>query len=534
MQGDFSRVHYEASKHFAAVLAQQGRVSLDSDQNENTLILLHYLRTVVADLVGPCARPAGSNAGFAVTTTTTAAGDPDLALSRGRMYVGGLLVENDLPELTYWTQPQAYLDPDLAADALAQAPYLVYLRVWERLVTALQDDQVREVALGDLAPDTSARRQVVWQVATASADVPADGSAATADGLGWLAQNLGRQPLDVPLLRAQAIRPAASDDHPCDLSPDARYRGPENQLYRVEIHRGGVAYDPGAPAGQLDQAGGQGNVGAGAGVGVGVATFSFSRENASVVFAIDSVAGASVTLADLGRDRKLALDVGDWVELLDDRYSLRLPVDPPLPLHRVVAIDYPGRTVTLDQEPVSLDASALPGTEPQLHPFLRRWDHPRTTTTDSVGEITVSDDGALPVVEGHWIDLEDGVQVMFVAGTQKDQRLYRRGDYWWIPARTIPGDVLWPRDELGPVSRPPDGVSYHYAPLAWVAADGTVTPAGDEIPTPNPDLTPAEFSNAAFRDAAIGATAAPRPAAPAKAGPAQGRARRSPARKQPR
>ncbi len=40
--------------------------------------------------------------------------------------------------------------------------YLVYLDVWERHITALEDDYIREKALG--GPDTATRTQVVWQV----------------------------------------------------------------------------------------------------------------------------------------------------------------------------------------------------------------------------------------------------------------------------------------------------------------------------------------------------------------------------------
>ena len=39
---------------------------------------------------------------------------------------------------------------------------------------------------------------------------------------------------------AQAVQPQAAADA-CTLSPSSGYRGPENQLYRVEIHQGGTA-----------------------------------------------------------------------------------------------------------------------------------------------------------------------------------------------------------------------------------------------------------------------------------------------------
>ena len=57
---DLSRVRFDAAKHYSAVLLQQGRVILDSDVTEQNAIMQHYLRTVVADLIGPAASPAGA------------------------------------------------------------------------------------------------------------------------------------------------------------------------------------------------------------------------------------------------------------------------------------------------------------------------------------------------------------------------------------------------------------------------------------------------------------------------------------------
>ena len=82
--------------------------------------------------------------------------------------------------------------------------------------------------------------------------------------------------------------------------------------------------------------------------------------------------------------------------------------------------------------------------------MLRRWDH-----------------GVVPVEEGKWLDLEDGVQVYF-----EPDGHYRSGDHWLVPARTATGDVLWPRTEAGPRALPPDGIEHHYAPLARISLDG--------------------------------------------------------------
>ncbi|MBA3493950.1 MAG: hypothetical protein H0T87_07525, partial [Gammaproteobacteria bacterium] len=47
-------------------------------------------------------------------------------------------------------------------EKLDNGNYLVYLDVWERHLTYIEDDLIREVALG--GPDTATRAKIVWQV----------------------------------------------------------------------------------------------------------------------------------------------------------------------------------------------------------------------------------------------------------------------------------------------------------------------------------------------------------------------------------
>lgn len=464
MQGDFSRVTFHSANHFSAVLSQQGRVQLDADTNEQAAILLHYLRTLATDLIGPagCPRePAGDDpGGFEVTLIPDdSKALPDLKIAAGRMYVDGILVENDDEEgTTYWQQPDGYLVP--GEDKLPASPYLVYLRVWERLITAVQDPAIREKALGIHGPDTSARSRVVWQVATLSLSKN-DGhpeSDAPGEWLAWLRDRI-RDPAEMPGLSACAKRADDADVDVCDVAPDSRYRGPENQLYRVEIHSGGPT---------------------------GKATFKWSRENGSVALPIESLAGDLVTLATLGRDGKLGIEVGDMVEVVDDASASRVADDDfsrTVPrLYQVAQVDHVSRQVTLDGSPG--DECGGLGSDPSRHPFLRRWDQRKPKPSD----------GAIPIEEeGKEHPLEDGVSVWFerlpeprhgqtlVSDDQPPVR-YRPGDYWLIPARVVTGDVEWPQRDGQPVPQEPHGVAYHYAPLALVASDDP-----EAIP---PDLRP--------------------------------------------
>jgi Family of unknown function (DUF6519) len=340
---------------------------------------------------------------------------------------------------SYLTQPDLPNPPDLSK--LLASPNtsgLVYLDVWERLITSIEDDSIREVALN--GPDTCARARVVWQAKV----LPNQTACITP---GQLTETL--QPWTRGYLRAQ-VSPTQISTDPCTISPTSQYRGAENQLYRVEIHTGNFDVN-GNPTG-------------------GTPSFKWSRENGSVVFQVLKIAPSTnttvVTLSDLGRDDRFGLEVGDYVELQNDTTVLNNLVGN---LLQVQSIDTTSLTVTLAGTTATVD------TNPSLHPLLRRWDH-RSGDPTQGGE-TVLPDGALPIpttAPAQWIDLEDGVQVRFEI-LANVSLTYRSGDYWLIPARVATGNVIWPTETVTdssgnsathPAAMPPDGITHHYAPLA--------------------------------------------------------------------
>ncbi|AJC56485.1 DUF6519 domain-containing protein [Streptomyces sp. 769] len=476
MHADLSRITHRPERHYSAVVAQQGRVQLDADANEQTVIQLFQARTLAADLIGAHGGPHGAT-GFKIDLRGGPHELDDLVIGGGRYYVDGILcdatrprpgtpvptatapkedredeeeADGDAPTApsvpsasetwTYWDQPDGHRDPERPGDRLpSQFPYLVYLKVWERLVTAAEDPALREVALGAALPDTAARAKVVWQVLPLPAsELGLDGDNPPADDIRTAFDRWAQQAAAPGCrLAARSERPDHADDDPCLVAPEARYRGPENQLYRVEVHEGGTAKD---------------------------ATFKWSRENGSPTFPVDELDGTWVQLASLANDDKLSLHVGDWVEFVDTGYASRGEA---APLLRVAEVDLPGRRVRLSDEP----APGV-GRRPELHPFLRRWDHQeagRKTVRrgDQPGRLR---HGAVPVEEGGWLPLEDGVEVYFEAGGS-----YRTGDFWLIPARTATGGVEWPTDRARrPLLQHPSGIVVHHAPLAWVHGEQAV------------------------------------------------------------
>ncbi|HZX72662.1 MAG TPA: DUF6519 domain-containing protein [Rhodanobacter sp.] len=497
MKGDFARVTFDPTRHYSQVFQQQGRVLLEADWNEQGNIQLHLLRSLIRDLLGPCW---AAGTGFALTGSTT---DPngtvkplpltDWRLAPGHFYVDGILCENEAL-VTLAAQPYRPT-PDYGVSGTTttgfenpSASYALYLDVWERHLSAAESPAISDVALNGV--DTCSRAQVVWQLrmlSQAQADQQLDGITAALDVRLQASTDattqaaINQQLLDVRTLRdgidgngnantnddpcvmvrqllgargtwalprlSAKLGPVESDNDPCVIAADASYRGCENQLYRVEIHQGGPAGVAGAAS---------------------AASFKWSRENGSVVF---PVAGsiATTTLADgstqlvvplarLGRDARLGLVANDWVELVDDNYTLGQRA---YPLLLVVAVDVANCAVTLA---APRGGAWWPLSSDQLqHPLLRRWDQRAGVNTQ----------GVLAVIEGATapITLEDGIQITFEPGG-----LYATGEYWLIPARVIGNDHLgWPQvtaadGSSGPVALPPRGL--HHSAVLGVSDDG--------------------------------------------------------------
>ena len=228
------------------------------------------------------------------------------------------------------------------------------------------------------------------------------------------------------------------------------WNGPENQLYRVEIHNSGTI-----TGANQDEAISP--------------TFKWSSENGSVIFPITEFSGEKViTLEHLGRDCRFGLEANDWVEIVDDDYILQ---NQAAALVQIEDVDSENSQVTLKHSPQS-----QVGTDQNKHPYLRRWDQ---KDGDSNGVLVKEGND-----ESDWISLEDGVEIQFPKPDEDNDEishLYQTGDYWLIPARTATGDVEWPGPVDAPLSLPPQGVEHYYAPLAKIKVSASGVEVKDDL-----------------------------------------------------
>lgn len=429
MKGDFSRFTFDSRKHYTRVLMQQGRVQLDADWNETVEIHCHDLRNVMRDLIGPYGGPI-DYCGFRITGSGASARQKgqrqrgklhlrrgDFLIGKGRYYVDGIACENE-SETAYYTQP------DYPSKPLKKGMYLVYLDVWERHITYMEDPEIREVALG--GPDTTTRTKVVWQVKTHK--LPCSMTCA-AIKRSWHDLINKWQPKNRGMLSAIA------ESSPGIAPADRGYNGFENLLYRIEIHKGGrITNKP---------------------------TFKWSRDNGTVAYKIHSIEvdtpsdTTTLTLDSPSEDISHFLQLQNWVEVLNDYCVLEAK---PGSLLQIKEIDREASRVTLQ----GLCRGSICRNQSRLC-LIRRWDQKQ-------GDGSQIQDGAVVIKEGltenSWLDLENGIRIRFDPGGN-----YRIGDYWLIPARAAVGCIEWPCSDGSPLARPPFGISHHFAPLSIINVD---------------------------------------------------------------
>jgi Family of unknown function (DUF6519) len=436
MKGDFSRLRDNGGKGYSRVMMQQGRVLLDSDWNEHAALMQELLRRLSRDLFGPHGGP-GEYLGFQIFFNGQKDANAQAAWGRlldrmkqaqdeklpaiqeafnrgvpiigpGRYYVEGVAVTNKGAD-AYAAESDDPFSGTPAAFDTNKRPWLAYLDVWEDYVSPEQDPGLMEIALG--GPDTCGRAKTMWKVRIRYEKVADDLRALKPTGDGLMSAFTDEKP---------------QPDELCVISPDSQYRGVENQLYRVEIHKGGNTE---------------------------TARYKWSRDNGSIVYPVlGSKNGKVFELSRLGRDKLSSLSLGGWVEYVDDDLAAGPGVGV---MAKVELIDKDDNLVTLE-----FAGDTRPVFNKDLHPLLRRWDH-----TSKIG-----DGGCVKIEEDKKQALEDGINISFAKSAAKAS--YRAGDYWLIPARVATGGIDWPKENEKPATLPPHGPMHSYAPLLLVEVGG--------------------------------------------------------------
>lgn len=171
MTADISRHSIRPLQNYSGVVRQQGRLPLDAEETEAGDIGSLMLRDAIAETI--CEKGAPGD-GFLVSGTTLSANNLlDFTLADGSFYLAGLrfttaqIPGSGATSMTYQDQPDWIgMDVDAAGPSLPDAgdlrTDLVYLEASEQTVTASEDSELFEVALG--GADSAARRRVMSRV----------------------------------------------------------------------------------------------------------------------------------------------------------------------------------------------------------------------------------------------------------------------------------------------------------------------------------------------------------------------------------
>jgi len=264
MKGDFSRISFDAKKHYRAVLMQQGRLQLDSDWNEQVQMMEHRYNAFFQSMVGRSGTP--KNDGMKLYVE-----NDELKLSGSVYYIDGLLIENE-----------GLITLDVPPSTGA---YLYYIDAWTREVSAAEDGNLIDPAIG---LETTTRLKTEWMVryqnvATSGITETEKEKYKIGD---WPELNSGNwwKGLSTGTLKlVSSSEKVDKSDNRVMVDKD------DNRLYRIEVHQD----DPALP----------GHI------------FKWSVDNASICAEITTVDKKLFTLKNNTPDLQNAFKDAAWIEL---------------------------------------------------------------------------------------------------------------------------------------------------------------------------------------------------------------------------
>src|SRR5580698_7369194 len=224
MDADIARVSYDPTRQYRSLVAQQGRVTLEADNNEATMLETEALRLETIDIVGPAGTP---DNGYAVSSGQ---GPGGVAIGCGTFYLGGWRLKLD-SAIDLSKQPDWIDAPEFAT---AEGNLAVALLATEQSVGAIEDRALREVALG--GPDSAARARLMQRFLR----VPMDGTTCPAGAKSIAAllneDGVAIAPCSLQLISSARLQagfvPGPPSKDPCQPTAAGGYLGADNQLIR--------------------------------------------------------------------------------------------------------------------------------------------------------------------------------------------------------------------------------------------------------------------------------------------------------------
>jgi hypothetical protein len=491
---DISRFLFQPKKHYVGMRMQQGRVTLDSDHNEGAWHDDEDQRRTLLELIGPQGSPDG---GFFIGYTLDAAPDappqpialnvnpgttlvefnndgadvpvPSLYLMPGTMYVGGMRVELEEPEHIAFQSDYLQSSPilgdipsDLSSSGTIRRQFF-FLNVWEQCVTAVEDEELLERALG--GPDTSVRvrrmRRVEYLLANEGEDCAEALERALdeqTNGLGQFDRETGELLSPGRLWIDFAGGDAEETCAPCHPDPSGRYLGAENQAIRIML--------------------------------VDEDHFVWAYDNASPLYRV-TIGGVGdtppndpvVTMLTLAKDEEhwpltdRVVEILPWSALLDNGEKIADEIGVFCRVSRGFVPDgADAKTFTIDRG----DAAAMA----ELNDLIHAWDsdHPRLANLDSGSE-------PRHFYVRFWHQVQSGTTPVLIptspAAALGSTGLVPnfttpglRGDFWIAALRPETPDRIVPFDlHTNTAGVAPHGPRHFYAPLAMIHSAANVVTA---------------------------------------------------------
>jgi Family of unknown function (DUF6519) len=426
MSSDRTRISYDKDRQYRSVVAQQGRVTLESDWNESQVIVGEEARAEALDFVGSSGTP---DKGYEIVANNLNPNAPfDFSIGKGTMYVGGIRtsldrdinysqqnekldwLDRDPNSFPAWVDSTTLANPDLKTE-------FIYLYLQEQETSAVEDTALKEIALG--GPDTTQRTRLIQKIVRLGVKENDCGTALNIAKEAWAKQGLIFNDRTMRLESSTKLKVSFQPPTiPPDLcEPEARggYLEAENQLIRVKISAGGKLI--------------------------------WGYDNASFLYRTKLIGNKKLELQSRPVDEKHQPKKDKFVEILRSAVDLKKGdyIAQSNGIFRL-ATDYDpdNKQVTLQS-----DLPANYPNDPQL--FLRIWEQELSFTPGQ--EVTLGNTGIKVTIQ-----LPGDAHI---------------GDYWQIAVRPASPNEIYPHRLES--FQPPDGDRIWVCPLAVVNwNDGTL------------------------------------------------------------